>query len=104
MKTPHKYSELICAIASGEQMQQKGCSEWIDCSAEAALNRLSLGMPTRIKPEPKPDWVYYVNCYDNCVGVFCDTKMDLPVASDALGKIKITFDGETGKLKSAEAV
>ena len=98
MKTPHKDAELLSAIANGEQMQRKNDDEWIDCSAEAALYRLALGMTTRIKPEPEPDVVQFYRIDVNCNNY---------AVTDERGtydNLRLTFDGETRKLKSAEVL
>lgn len=51
MTTPHPQAELLRAIADGKQMQRHSNDEWLNCTAEAALNRLALGMSLRIKPD-----------------------------------------------------
>jgi hypothetical protein len=54
------------------------------------------GVGYRIKPEskPKPDTVWNYKAFEGCL-VRCD--------SDS-ANIKLNFDGETGKLKSAEVM
>ena len=65
----------------------------------------SIDATYRIKPEPKPDMVYY--------GVFSTTQTRVhPFEMDSCftkfhdegDQVKVTFDGETGKLKSAEVL
>jgi len=98
MKTPHVHAELIKAWADGAEIQLKmNAVQWGDC-VDPYWNP---DLEYRIKPEPKPDHVYY--------GVFemdgsrvlesCFTKVN-----DQGDELKLTFDGETGKLKSAEVL
>ena len=96
---PHKHAELIKAWADGAEIQWydssprehcwKDCPEYFDWGATCQF---------RIKPEPKPDVVYETNIkYDfawNWVNTTCG----------GLSNLKLTFDGETGKLKSAEVL
>lgn len=91
MKTPHKHAELIKAWADGAEIECRyGGGAWCfvtrpdwdeDCEY-------------RIKPEPKPDVVRYgfaPHYWGQVVARVDDN-------------LKITFDGETGKLKSAEVI
>ena len=94
MKTPHKHAALIKAWADGAEIEFKhGDMRWVtvfDPSWDDVCEY-------RIKPEPKPDYHRYT-----CVA---------PRGSDpfsarqfSLDNLKLTFDGETGKLKSAEVI
>jgi hypothetical protein len=98
MKTPRKHAELIKAWADGAEIQVKlPTGAWCYCHDPYWGDNSVY----RIKPEPKPDHVYY--------GVFemdgsvilesCFTKQH-----DVGDELKLTFDGETGKLKSAEVL
>lgn len=101
MKTPHKHAELIKAWADGAEIEffdtRFDEHKWKRCSDSPMWDRIDVEF--RIKP--KPDHVYY--------GVFemngsmhlesCFTKIN-----DDGDHIKLTFDGETGKLKSAEVL
>ena len=98
MKTPHKHAELIHAYADGAEIQlQNSIGEWMD----EKYPTWNLTAVYRIKPEPKPDHVYYgVFEMDGSVRIdSCFTKLN-----DAGDELKLTFDGETGKLKSAEVL
>ena len=88
----HKHYDCIVAWAEGKQIEvfsdSKG--QWEDV----------LGVPYwvnnflyRIKPEPKPDVVrqLYVDTHER---IFESVRFNL----------RLTFDGETGKLKSAEVL
>ncbi len=88
---PHKHAELIKAWADGAEIEQKTPhgvwenfdNEWTETWYEY-----------RIKPEPKPA----VTCYLDV------TKDDIFYTDESGANIKITFDGETGKLKSAKVL
>lgn len=103
MKKPHKHAELIKAWADGAEIQYKdSLGNWFDCQDDP---RWSEHVAYRIKPEPKPDIVYY-GVFDekhivihNVIIDSCFTRL-----SGSSDHIKVTFDGETGKLKSAEVL
>jgi hypothetical protein len=95
---PHKHAELIKAWADGAQIQLRwkiDNANWEDC--DPAWTDLC---EYRIKPEPKPDVVkhFFVESHF-WAGIRLSeaSQLDTPVLS-------ITFDGETGKLKSAEVL
>jgi hypothetical protein len=93
MKTPHKHAELIKAWADGAEVQIKFYEGWrdirpIDWNENAEF---------RIKPEPKPDTVAYPSVAISYEG---NEKLQWYVKH----KLKLTFDGETGELKSAEVL
>ena len=90
--TPHKHAAVIKAWADGAELEvsPKGLNRWRACTT-----------PTwgcdytdfRIKPEPKPDVV--------------ELKTVAPGVHIIIGEkanLKLTFDGETGALKSAEVL
>jgi hypothetical protein len=104
MTTPHKHAEIIKAWADGAEIEfYSGYhSEWKPIGENPMWSER---LVFRIKPEPKPDKVYY--------GVFDETHVlvgNMTIDScftrleDQGDQIKITFDGETGKLKSAEVL
>ena len=87
----HKHAELIKAWADGAEIQIKDKQTgWEDlCYTPSWRNDFEY----RIKPEPKPDVVedtdlWRTNGYD----------------MTEVGRFRLTFDGETGKLKSAEVL
>jgi hypothetical protein len=101
---PHKHAELIKAWADGAEIEElhlkKGWQpftdgHWMECDS----------WDYRIKPQPKPDVVYYGVCDQEAARLrvteleWCFTKLN-----DEGDLIKLTFDGETGKLKSAEVL
>jgi hypothetical protein len=98
MKTPHVHAELIKAWADGAPIQYRAVphrGDWVDASEHLIWDWHA---EYRIKPEPKPDQVVYPvvaqyrgeNGYGRAVSV--------------KDQLKLTFDSETGKLKSAEVL
>jgi len=90
----HKHADLIKQWADGAQIQckQHGYDDrWAD-----------VGYPNwehpqceyRIKPEPKPDVISFLCVLDPSGIVF----------SMIGANLKLTFDGESGKLKAAEVI
>lgn len=102
MGTPHKWADVIKAWADGADVQiSVNGSRWEDIEDPAFDSKISR---YRIKPEPKPDVVYFciakfgANDYLDD-GDFEPTKTQYPCDN-----LKLTFDGETKKLKSAEVI
>lgn len=91
----HKHADLIIAWANGAQIEglaHQGVWAIIEHPAWDGT------VEYRIKPEPKPDdvllaWVVY----NGTTSIF----MANPANES---NIKLTFDGETGKLKAAEVL
>lgn len=103
MKIPHKHADLIKAWADGAEIQffDPQYKKWED-TYEPSWNTLFL---YRIKPEPKPDQVRYVNLFGNRPGSYwVEPTTAGKMNPNYRGQIKITFDGETEKLKSVEIV
>jgi hypothetical protein len=98
MKTPHKHKELIIAWANGAEIEyysptfRKWKSIFKGWSWDSQIET-----QYRIKPEPKPDTEDFVSCKKDSLGLVF-TK------SSFRNNLKLTFDGETGKLKSAEVI
>ena len=103
---PQKHAELIKAWADGAEIQKRGLigsptytPDWEDEENPRWLNDY---WEYRIKPEPKPDVVYYYHKH------FVDTELkpygrNVKALADN-DALKLTFDGETGELKSAEVL
>jgi hypothetical protein len=96
----HKHADLIIAWANGAKIQYRavpGEGEWCDEPRHLIWEEYA---EYRIKPEPKPDVVkhFFVESHF-WAGIRLSeaSQLDTPVLS-------ITFDGETGKLKSAEVI
>ena len=105
MKTPHKHADLIKAWADGAEIQYR------DKGEQAAWDTMTVPywncdwIEFRIKPQPKPDVTAYfksgninreMTSLGASVGVVNTTK--------TFANFCLTFDGETGKLKSAEVL
>jgi len=89
----HKHAELIHAWADGAEIECiiATTDKWFTPNPK----RLSWDddMEYRIKPEPKPDVVGYAKIIS-----FWSSYQSFD------HNLKLTFDGETGKLKSAEVI
>ena len=91
----HKHADLIIAWANGAPIQWKDRhGQWEDMGEPLWAENHEY----RIKPEPKPDYLQYINFHFNlCV-------IDLKERPFNKANLKLTFDGETGYLKSAEVL
>jgi len=106
MKTPHKHADVIKAWADGAEIQWYDSHprqhRWFDC----APNRPSWSEKVlfRVKPEPKPDVVLtrQIALASEPCGAFPEGLVT--VGAWPKQNIKLTFDGETGKLKAAEVL
>jgi hypothetical protein len=98
MNKPHKHAELIKAWADGAEIEFRwGClNDW----TKLTTPRWDQDGDYRIKPEPKPDVVRYweVSFFD------CEIKGSGTKYQNSFDNLKLTFDGETGKLKAAEVL
>lgn len=103
MKTPHKHAELIKAWADGAVIQYKSQTRaergWVDDPYPS----FDVDYEWRIKPEPKPDvtLAYFANPH-------IEVEEDGPsiewTGTWKKCNLRLTFDGETGKLKAAEVL
>lgn len=104
MKTPHKHAEVIKAWADGAEIQVRGkldIDKWTDVVGPIWNECCQY----RIKPEPKPDVVRCGIIVDSSWGYSTEKlARQYEELRPAAGLLKLTFDGETGKLKSAEVV
>ena len=101
MGQPHKHAELIKAWADGAEIEYRavpGCGEWVYYPRQKHLIWDEIA-EFRIKPEPKPDVVKFVSVKASEAGFheWCN-------ASPSISNLRLTFDGETGKLKKAEVL
>ena len=87
----HKHADLICAWANGAEIQlyHTDTEKWVD-----APTPLWFDCEYRVKPEPKPDVVMRYGADRR--GIYKEPVGDF--------NLKLTFDGETGKLKAAEVL
>jgi len=87
----HKHAELIKAWADGARIEVKRPSNGSWWEADPPL--WDLDYEYRIKPEPKPDVVMEMHMTRfNSTMIYVDPNL------------RLTFDGETGELKSAEVI
>ena len=99
---PHKHAALIKAWADGAEIEfkctindgwiptQDNCPEWLEFREY------------RIKPTPKPDFRKYAH-----VGEVTRTTINTVAFREqkyGADEIELTFDGETGKLKSVKLI
>lgn len=89
----HKHADLIIAWANGAQIQMRHAS-YADYNWEDCIPGWSEQVEYRIKPEPKPDVVQHWTAVNNKTG-WSDSPQH---------NLRLTFDGETGKLKAAEVL
>jgi hypothetical protein len=92
----HKNSEVIKAFADGKE-----CEKWCEVQDKwfNVINFWDFDCyeKVRIKPKPKPDVVRYT-------GIGLDYADDASERKFPTDNLKLTFDGETNKLKSAEVI
>jgi len=94
----HKYEEVIKAFLDGKQCEgwNYQTKNWYEITRLGSFDYCD---DARIKPEPKPDVIRY--------GYISSPNMksiNLTFCVYEIDNIKFTFDGETGKLKSAEVI
>jgi hypothetical protein len=92
-----KHAELIKKWADGAEIQYRavpGQGEWCKEPLYFIWEEFA---EYRIKPEPKPDVVYYANFRKDLVSAYHIEKLK----NDNL---RLTFCAETGELKSAEVL
>lgn len=103
MKTPHKHAELIKAWADGEKIQvhDKLNKVWRDSLTPIWDSSLKY----RIQQEPKPDVTAYFKS-GNISRAMATMGANVGVINTdrTHANLKLTYDGETGKLKSAEVI
>lgn len=100
---PHKHAELIKAWADGAEIewQDKLSGNWFTADTDGAVY-WSPYTNYRIKPEPKPDVVMYCGVAEYCR--HNSWLLEITPTHEINDNLKLTFDGETGELKSAEVL
>lgn len=113
MRKPHKHAELIKAWAEGAEIEQRSKSErlvvfngneWEDFDGYWFNDN---EVEYRIKPEPKPDVIALgiIEWNGTKTGGMAQYNTEFRVSERyEEDNVKLTFDGETGKLKSAEVI
>ena len=100
MNKPQPHAEIIKAWADGAQIQCKNeQSDWWDIpDNDPSWNP---HYEYRIKPEPKPDSIHFARFTNLDNG---STAFAWCFDANENCNIRITFDGETRELKSAEII
>lgn len=93
----HKHHDVIVAWAADTskvvQYRHKPAQEWMDINGACSFNGEG---EYRIKPEPQPDVTFDVLCEQ------AQAYPDLRWPEHwEMANLRLTFDGETGKLKHA---
>ena len=104
MKQPHKHAELIKAWADGAEIEY--WSEFQNQWKDAYTPNWELRIQYRIKPEPKPDVVHEIKVWlsGNAQERVILHMYNSDTHSARGFNLRLTFDGETGKLKAAEVL
>lgn len=105
MKTPHVHAELIKAWADGAEIEffDDVCRAWLPAPKNPAWDANTL-----YRIQPKPDFsqtmdVYMNKMYKHYPDGFRERRSMIDNFA-LLGTMNLTFDGETGQLKSAEVL
>lgn len=96
---PHRHADVLRAIADGKDVEWQSLQsrEWLPVFA--SMNPIADGhLNWRIKPEPKPDVVQFHRIEVD------ETGYVVARLQSKFHNLKLTFDGETGALKSAEVL
>lgn len=109
---PHKHAELIKAWADGAEIEWRtwyNNGTWSNWTLDKDPRWGNQYAEYRIKPEPKPDVVMYsrvLSVQKHKDGAYyawvSNAYTEMP--SCKADNLKLTFDGETGELKSAEVL
>jgi len=94
MKTPHVHAELIKAWADGAEIESQVFDYGWYIDYHPAW---SMSISYRVKPDQKQDYSRYTHVSTLTADRFSDRKFETD-------NLKLTFDGETGKLKAAEVL
>ena len=94
----HKYEEVIKAFLDGKQCEGWNfqTKEWYEITRLGSFDYCD---DARIKPEPKPDIVRYALISSAYI-----ESINLTSCAYIVDNLKLTFDVETGELKSAEVI
>lgn len=105
MNKPHIHAEVIKAWADGAEIQARSCTSLAEnrwggwCNVENP--EWIPHQEYRVKPQPKPDFIYFGQLDEPARGGYTLGSCFTRHKADR-DQLKLTFDGETGKLKSAE--
>ncbi len=93
----HKHADLIKAWADGAEIEYKSKVDGVWCAQSDP--EWDVDYEYRIKPEPKPDLIKYIVTEAISEGI-CRWDLSEP----QFANLVLTFEGETGALKSAEVI
>jgi hypothetical protein len=102
----HKHSEVLKAWADGIECQgwDHAKKDWYDITNMSSFDFCD---DARIKPTPKPNIVEYMRIMrvqrDSCIAPEVAYYSNKP-KFNCICNLVLTFDGETGELKSAEVI
>ena len=107
----HKFADVIIAWANGAKVQfrypGRASTEWIDTD-RPMFEGFGYEVEYRVKPETKPDVVYICEIKIPSRGfsptVHSAYQDTVPHSYTGSVNSKLTFDGETGKLKAVELI
>lgn len=105
MGTPHKHAAIIKAWADGAtiEVRFKQCGEWGPWKVVEFYNPFWWEDPCyEYRVKPKPDIIKY--CVITTSFNMGTNLTNAGVTQDACDNVRLVFDGETGKLKSAEVL
>lgn len=102
MKQPHKHADLIKAWADGAEIEVYWNGKW----EETASPDWNTQAEYRVKPEPKPDVVHDIKVWQSSDQLRKHILHLYNSETRTVGaaNLRLTFDGETGKLKKAEVL
>lgn len=105
MGTPHKHADVIKAWADGKDIEFLDTLSREMTWRDATRPSWSLDTEYRVKPKFKPDVVEEMSVYRNLSRRF-DAQRGVGERVDVgfIGNMRLTWDGETRKLKSAEVL
>jgi len=90
MKTPHKHADTIKAWADGAEIEFNDMGHWSSIEEPSWRDEFEY----RIKPEPKPNVVLYARVELGDL----QTRAIFNNTGVSWSNVKMTFDGDTGKL------
>lgn len=105
----HKHADVLIAIAEGKIVQYKEKEDicWEDADFSVLENNKDPftfpELEWRIKPELKKDVIVNTSCV-HCLADARTIVTQLTREFTYASNLKLTFDGETGKLKKAEVL
>lgn len=95
---PHKHAEFIKAWADGHEIQANaGADKWVTIATPEWYT------DTKYRIKPKSDVIAYTTYENWGEGQTALTTWQL-TSVEGTGNLKLTFDGESGKLKGAEVL